>query len=234
MSKLRVAVLVFFVGMAAVGVTACSSNSSSTSTTAAATNTKAVFCGYNTALDKGSSNVSTQADFLAYLKAHQALLDNLAKSIPNDSIKAQATTLVHAAQAAVAANNVSALNDPAISSGGAAVDTYCGTQGDGTPLPANFAAGKGTPLCTADATLSAGAGNAATPADQLAFLAANQATINAFAAAIPSAPSDIQTAATTLVTTTKAAIAANDPSPMGAQAFQDAGNMVDLYCGVNH
>lgn len=234
MPKLRVAILVFFVGLAAVGVTACSSNSSTTSTTAAATNTKAVFCGYNTALDKGSSSVSSEADFLAYLKANKTLLDNLAKSVPNDSIKAQATALIHAAQAAVAANNVNALNDPSISGNGAAIDTYCGTQGDGTPLPANFAAGKGTPLCTANATLSGGAGNAATPADELAFLVANQATINAFAAGIPSAPSDIQTAANTLVTTTKAAIAANDPNPMGAQAFQEAANTVDLYCGVNH
>jgi hypothetical protein len=234
MSKIRVAALVFFVGMSAVGVTACSSNSSSSTTTVAATNTKAVFCGYNTTLDKGSSNVNSQAGFLAYLKANKTVLDNLGKSIPNDSIKAQATALFNAAEKAVANNDVNALNDPAISAGGAAIDTYCGTQGDGTPLPANFAAGKGTPLCTAEATLSAGAGNAATPAASLAFLAANQATIDAFASAIPSAPSDIQTAGTTLVTTTKAAIAANDPNQLGTQAFQSASNTVDLYCGVNH
>ena len=165
MPKLRVATLVFFVGMAAVGVTACSSNSSSTTTTAGATNTKAVFCGYQTTLDKGSANVNSDADFLAYLKANQALIDNLAKSIPNDSIKAQATTLYAAAKKAISDNSTNALNDPSINSDGAAVDTYCGVQGDGTPLPANFAAGKGTPMCAAEATLSAGAGNAATPAD---------------------------------------------------------------------
>ena len=89
-------------------------------------------------------------------------------------------------------------------------------------------------MCAADAILSPGAGNAATPADELAFLVANQSTINGFAAAIPSAPSDIQTAATTLVNTTKAAIAANDPNQMGTQAFQGAANTVDLYCGINH
>ena len=75
MSKLRVATLVFFVGLAAVGVTACSSNSSSSTTTAAATNTKAVFCGYNTALNKGASNVNSAADFVAYLKANQTLAE---------------------------------------------------------------------------------------------------------------------------------------------------------------
>jgi hypothetical protein len=226
--------MVFLVSAAAVGVAACSSSSSSSTTTAAATNSKTVFCGYNTTLDKGSASVSSEADFLTYLKANKTVLDNLGKSIPNDSIKAQATALFNAAEKAVANNDINALNDPALSAGGAAIDTYCGTQGDGTPLPANFAAGKGTPLCAAEATLSAGAGNAATPAASLAFLAANQATINAFAAALPGAPSDIQTDGNTLVTTTKAAIAANDPNQLGSQAFQTASNAVDLYCGVNH
>ncbi|HEY1988734.1 MAG TPA: hypothetical protein VGG43_04665 [Acidimicrobiales bacterium] len=234
MPKLRVGALVFLVGMAAVGVTACSSNSSTTSTTVAATNTKTVFCGYNITLDKGSVNVQSEADFLAYLKANQTLLNNLAKSIPNDSIKAQATTLLNAAKKAVSENNVNALNDPAIQGDGAAVDTYCGVAGDGTPLPADFGAGKGNALCADEAVLSAGEGNAQTPADALAFLAANQAKINDFAANIPSVPADVQAAATTLVTTARAAIAANDPNQITSQAVQDASNTIDLYCGTNH
>ena len=234
MTKLRVATLVFFVGVAAVGFTACSSNSSSSTTTAAASTTKAAFCGFNVTLDKASANVSSAADLLNLLKANKAAIDGLANNLPNDSIKAQAQAVINAARQAVANNDASNLGSPTLSADGAAIDTYCGVAGDGTPLPANFAAGKGTPLCAADATLSAGAGNAATPADVLAFLAANQTTINAFAAAIPSAPSDVQTAATTLVTSTNAAIAANDPNQIQTSAFQAAGTTVDLYCGINH
>ncbi|HEV3266158.1 MAG TPA: hypothetical protein VG014_11585 [Acidimicrobiales bacterium] len=231
MSKLRVAALVFFVGVAAVGVAACSSNSSSSTTTAAATNTKTVFCGYNTTLDKGSSSVSSAADFLAYLKANQTLLNNLSNSIPNDSIKAQATTIINAAKAAVASNNANALSSPAISSAGAAVDTYCGTDGGGNPLPANFGTGKGSTFCADEATLSSGLGNAATPADAVTFLKANQAKITEFAANIPSA---VQSDAQTLVTAANAAIAANDGTLIQTQAVSTAGNNVDLYCGVNH
>ena len=228
MSKLRVAILVFFVGMAAVGVTACSSNSSSTSTTAAATHTKAVFCGYVTTLDTGSANVSSAADFLAYLKEHQTLLNNLSNNIPNDSIKDQATQLLNAVRAAVAANNVNAFN--AINQG-AAIDTYCGVQGDGTPLPANFAAGKGSTFCADEAAISAGLGNANTPADAIAYLNANVAKVNDFAANIPSA---VQSDAQSLVAAARATIAANDGTLIQTQAVQTAGNRVDLYCGVNH
>jgi hypothetical protein len=231
MTKLRVATLVFFVGMAAVGVTACSSNSSSSTTTVAATNTKTVFCGYNTTLDKGSSSVSSAADFLAYLKANQTLLNNLSNSIPNDSIKAQATTIINAAKAAVASNNANALSSPAISSAGAAVDTYCGTSGAGTPLPANYGAGKGSSFCADEAALSSGLGNAASPADAVTFLKANQAKITDFAANIPSA---VQSDAQTLVTAANAAIAGNDGTLIQTQAVGTAANNVDLYCGVNH
>jgi hypothetical protein len=217
--------------MAAVGVTACSSNSSSTTTTAAATNTKAVFCGYQTTLDKGSANVNSDAAFLAYLKANQTLIDNLAKSIPNDSIKDQATTLYNAAKAAIAANSTNALNDPSINVDGGAVDTYCGVQGDGTPLPANFAAGKGSTFCADEAFISSGLGNAAAPADAITFLKANQAKIADFAANIPSA---VQSDAQSLVAAANAALAANDGTLIQTQAVQTAGNNVDLYCGVNH
>jgi hypothetical protein len=230
MHKLRVATLVFLVGMAAVGVTACSSNSSSTSTTAAATNSKAVFCGYNTTLDKGSSSVNSAASFLAYLKANQTLIDNLSKSIPNDSIKAQATALLNAANKAVSTNDINALNDPSISGDGAAVDTYCGVQGNGTPLPANFAAGKGSTFCADEAAISAGLTNAATPADAVTFLKANQAKINDFSANIPAA---VQSDAQSLVTAANAAVTSNDGTQVQTQAVGMAANNVDLYCGVN-
>ena len=176
--------------------------------------------------------MNSAADFVAYLKANKTLLiDNLANSIPNDSIKAQATALVNAAKAALAPTTSIAFKVRRPPEMVPPSTPTAVRKVDGTPLPANFAAGKGTPMCTAEAILSAGAGNAATPAQELAFLVANQSTINGFAAGIPSAPSDIQTAANTLVTTTKAAIASNDPNQMGAQPFQQAANTVDLYCG---
>ncbi len=231
MSKLRVATLVFFVGMAAVGVTACSSNSSSPTTTASASATKAAFCGFNTTLDKASSTVTSAADLLTVLKANTAALNGFANNIPSGSIQAQAQALVAAARAAVAANNVNSLNDPSFAADGAAVDTFCGEQGNGTALPADFGTGKGTGFCNDEATLSNGLGNAATPADAVTFLKANQSTINDFAANIPSA---VQSDAQSLVTAANAAIAANDGTLIQTQAVSTAGNNVDLYCGVNH
>jgi hypothetical protein len=233
MPKVRRAAFVFLLCVAAVGVGACSSNTSTTSTTAASgtTSTKTAFCGYNITLDKGSSNVSSAADFLTFLKANKAALDGLAKNIPNDSIRADAQSLVAAARAAVAANDANTMSSPSLMADGAAMDTYCGVQGDGAPLPANFAAGKGTAFCADEAAISAGVSSAATPAAAVAFLVANQAKISDFAANIPSA---VQSDAQSLVTAARAAIASNDGSQIETQAVSTASNNVDLYCGVNH
>jgi hypothetical protein len=223
--------MVFLVGMAAVGVAACSSNSSSPTTTASATTSKAVFCGFNATLDKAGSSVTSASDFLNVLKANKAAIDGLANNLPNDSIKTQAQALINAARTAVANNSTSGLSDPSLSADGAALDTYCGVQGDGSPLPANFGTGKGSGFCADEAAISAGLGNAATPADAITFLKANQAKINDFAANIPAA---VQSDAQSLVTAAQAAVAANDGTLIQTQAVQTAGNNVDLYCGVNH
>jgi hypothetical protein len=217
--------------MAAVGVTACSSNSSTTSTTASATSTKTAFCGFNITLDKAGSNVSSDADFLNVLKANKAAIDGMANNVPSGAIKAQAQAIINAARTAVANNSTSGLDIPSLNTDGAAVDTYCGVQGDGTPLPANFAAGKGSTFCNDEAALSSGLGNAQSPADALAFLKANQAKVTDFAANIPSA---VQNDAQSLVTAANAAVAANDGTLIQTQAVQTAANNVDLYCGVNH
>jgi len=236
MPKVRVAGFVFLLCTAAVGVAACSSKTSTTSTTSTTaasgtTSTKTAFCGYNITLDKGSSSVSSAADLLTFLKANKAALDGFANNIPNDSIRADAQSLVTAARAAVAANDASTLGNPSLLANGAAIDTYCGVQGDGSPLPANFAAGKGTAFCTDEAAISAGLGSATTAAEAVAFLNANQAKISDFAANIPSA---VQSDAQSLVTAANAAIAGNDGSLIQTQAVSTAANNVDLYCGVNH
>jgi hypothetical protein len=230
MSKLRVATLVFCVGVAAVGVSACSSNSSSSTTTAAAASTKAAFCGFNVTLDKAGSAVTSDADFLNVLKANKAAIDGMANNVPG-AIKAQAQAIINAARTAVANNSTSGLDLPSLNTDGAALDTFCGVQGDGTPLPANFAAGKGSGFCADEAVLSSGLGNAASPADALAFLKANQAKVTDFAANIPSA---VQSDGQVLVAAANAALAANDGTLIQTQAVQTSGNNVDLYCGVNH
>ena len=174
--------------------------------------------------------MSSDADFLNVLKANKAAIDGMANNVPS-AIKAQAQAIINAARKAVANNSTSGLNLPSLNADGAALDTYCGVQGDGTPLPVNFAAGKGSKFCNDEAAISAGLGNAATPADAVAYLVANQAKINDFAANIPAL---VQSDAQSLVTAARAAIAANDGTLMQTQAVQTAGNNVDLYCGVNH
>ena len=92
------------------------------------TSTKTAFCGYNITVDKSSSNVSSAADALTVLKANKAALDGLAKSIPNDRIRADAQGLVTAVSAAIASNDGSQIETQAVSTASNNVDLYCGVN----------------------------------------------------------------------------------------------------------
>ena len=102
----------------------CSTSGSATS--------KAKFCQDNATLDK-ATQVDSEAQFLAAIKAHQATIDDFAKTAPSD-IKADAQAQVSAVEAAIKANKIDQAAVPALDAGGKRIDAYCGQNSDGTPI----------------------------------------------------------------------------------------------------
>lgn len=221
-------------GLLAFGTAACSSsgstNASSTSTT---TNTKVAFCAANKTIDKAGASVSSAAGFLAVLKANTAALDALNKNAPSGKVGNDTHQVVSAARSAIAANNPDLLNTPALNAVGPDLDTYCGVDGQGNPLPAYFGAGKATAICSVVTQLDAGTNNAPDAAAVLAFLKAHQSLITQFVADIPSLPGSLQSEAQALASTARSAIASNNPATIGTPAVQKESGDVDLYCGHN-
>ena len=195
--------------------------------------TKAAFCGANDSLDSASANVTSAAGFLAVLKQSSAKLDELEKDAPAGTLGHGVRALVNAAKTAVASNNANDLNNPALNSAGADLDTYCGVDGEGNPLPADFAAGKGTAFCSTAASINQGTNAAPDAAGVLSFLEAHQSLLTQYASEVPSLPSTIQAEAQTLVSTAQAAIASNNSSTLGTQTIMQDSMDVQLYCGQN-
>jgi hypothetical protein len=225
------------------GAAACSSGSSSsgssasggasgaTSAAASSPGAKSAFCADNVTLDKAGASVTTPAAFLNALEGEQSVIDDFAAHIPDGSIRPEAQALVDAVRHAVAANDASAFGQPSLQADGAAVDTYCGVDGSGNPLPADFAQGKGSAFCSDEAFLSNGVSSAQAASGIVTFLQANQAKVDDFAAHIPPA---VQADAQTLVDAARAAVASNDGTKLQTDAISTASTDVDLYCGVNH
>jgi hypothetical protein len=191
---------------------------------------KSAFCGANDAIDRAGANVNSAAGFLAVLKTHQAQLSTMKDNLPPGSVGAEARQLVNAAQQAVAQNSINPLNGGPTSGGD--VDTYCGVDGNGNPLPSYFATGKGTALCAANDQINAGTANVSTPSDILAFLKAHQNLVNQVGAALSSLPSSLTAEGQQLVTTAQQAIATNNPNLLTPTIGKDAMD-ISLYCGHN-
>ena len=226
-SVLVVASVVFLL---VLGASACSSNKPS----AAPAADKATFCAINTRLDKAGADVSSEAGFLRVLKAHKTDLRNLDNDAPAGKIGTETHTLVAAADAAVASGNVNSLNKPTLDTAGADIDTYCGTDGNGNRLPAYFAAGKGSSLCSANDAIDQGTQTATSATDILTFLAGHQSLITQFSAGITSLPASVKGDAQTLVSAAQSAVASNNATALGSTAVSNASATMDLYCGVNH
>ncbi len=229
MSKLHLVPISILLFVVAVAAGACG-GTSGTASTSNTYSSKAAFCGYNTQLVKAGSNVTSAADFLTALKANSAAIVALAKNIPNDNIRPDAQAIADAYSSAITSNSASALGGPSLDKAALSVDTYCGVQTNGTPLPADFAAGKGTAFCADLAALNTGLTSAANSADAIAFLKANQAKLDDLAAHIPSA---VKTDAESLVSAARAAVASNDASQIEGLLTSAAAKSPNLYCGSN-
>jgi hypothetical protein len=227
----RVAVTIAILLMVSVGAAACSSSSSSSSTTAASTtaSTKAAFCGANDQLDESTANVTTLAGFLAYLKAHPGELKTIEDNAPTGQVGQQVHETVSTVKAAIAANNPNLLNN--LPSGGA-IDTYCGVDGEGKPLPTYFGTGKGSTFCTMFLPIFQAVGNASNSAGVLAALDAHKTQVTQLASELSTLPSSIKSEANETVQKAQTAIASNNPSAIKGSGSGAASN-VALYCGQN-
>jgi hypothetical protein len=192
---------------------------------------KIAFCAANDSIDKAGANVNSASGFLAVLRAKRAALAAMEKDAPAGKIGKDVRALVKAALAAIAKNNANLLNNPSL--GGGAIDTYCGVDGNGNPLPAYFAAGKGSPFCSVSSAINAGTQNATDAAGVLAFLAGHRSLITEYASYVPSLPSSIQSDAQTLVTTAQSAISTNNSNLLGTETVSQDSMAVQLYCGQN-
>jgi hypothetical protein len=214
-------------GMAA-GIAGCSSSPSATTTVV--THKKA-FCDADVKLDKAGANVNTDAGFLVVLKANTAALDAMDKNAPAGKVGDDARTLVSLVRSAIKTNNTNALFS---SSSGADVDTYCGVNGFGNPLPSYFATGKGSTFCTAFLPIYEAVGNATSPAGVLAVLDSNKTQISRIATQVSGLPTSIKAKASAVVSEAQTAITDNSAAAVkGNGNGNGPASLVALYCGQN-
>jgi hypothetical protein len=222
----------FLAGLAALalgtGIAGCSNSSSSTATTTAASQ-KAAFCGGNIKIDKASANVTSNAGFLTVLKDNKSALTAMADNLPSGTVGTDARQEVTVAREAIASGNVNDLNT--VTSGGA-IDTYCGVDGNGDPLPAYFGTGKGTSFCSTFIPIFQAVSNANSSAAVVAVFNANKAQVAQLATEVSGLPASIKAKASTTVSKAQAAI-----TEQNAAAIQGNGSgaaaQVALYCGQN-
>ena len=190
---------------------------------------KSAFCNANIGIDRASANVDSEAGFLAVLKTHSHDLAILKKDAPSGAVGQLAIKVVDGAEAAVSANNANALNNLP---DGSSLDTYCGVDGSGAPLPAYFGTGTSTSFCTNFVPIFEGVSNAQNAAGVLAVLMSHASQITELSSELSTLPKSIKATATTTVDKAQAAITTNSAAAIkgnGSGAAMD----VALYCGQN-
>ena len=210
------------------GLAGCSSSPSAAATAAAR---KTAFCGGNIKIDKASANVNSLAGFMTVLKEHKSALSTMDKNLPSGSVGTEAHQEIAAAHSAISSGNTNALNNLPSSAGGG-IDTYCGVDGNGDPLPSYFANGKGSSFCSTFIPLFEAVGNADSPAAVLAVLDANKTQIAQLATEVSGLPASIKAKASATVSKAQTAITKNSAASLKQNGNGPAG-AVALYCGQN-
>jgi hypothetical protein len=212
------------------GIAICSSSPSAATTAGAGR--KTAFCAGNLKIDRASANVNSNAGFLSVLKHNKSALSTMEKNLPSGRLGTEAHKLIAAAAVAVASGNVNELNN-APSSAGGDIDSYCGVDGEGNPLPAYFATGKGSSFCATFLPIYKAVGNANTPSAALAALEANKTQIAQLATEVSGLPASIQGQASATVTMAQTAITQNSAASLNGNGNGPA-DAVGLFCGQNH
>jgi hypothetical protein len=185
-------------------------------------------CGATVTIDKASVNVNSQAAFLAVLKTHQTQVKTMKDNLPPGSIGITVRGIVAAMEQAIVQNSTAPFNSI---ENGTDLDTYCGVDGNGTPLPSDFAAGRGTQFCNGFVFIYDGVTQATTPAGALNALIAGKGQVDRLAGEVSSLPGSIQAEASSAVSAAESAIAQN--STASVLSLQGPATNVALYCGQN-
>jgi hypothetical protein len=112
----------------------------------------------------------------------------------------------------------------------AAVDTYCGVQGDGNPLPSYFDQGQATSECAQYAAIDTKLAGSTTVAEALSSIESEKAGIDALAA---TAALVIQRSALTIASNVNTAISEQSVTPLESSSETQAVTAISLYCGIN-
>ena len=229
MRKLSVVPLAAMLSLGAFGSLSLGGTAAGASTGSGHPN-KTAFCSANVAIDKATAKVTSEAGLLAVVKTHSADLKAMKKDAPAGAVGATVRKVVAAVDAAIASGNANDLNNVP---NGAAVDTYCGVDGEGTPLPKYFATGKGTTFCATFLPIFQAVGNASSPAAAVAALVADKTQVAQAASELSGLPSSIKAKATSTVDEAQTAIAANSAAGLGLGGGNSPASYVALYCGQN-
>ncbi len=154
----------------------------------------------------------------------------LKENAPAGALGQTVNETVTAAEAAISSNNANQLNN--IPDSGS-IDTYCGVNGNGAPLPSYFGKGTATAFCSTFLPVYQSAQNATSKAAVLAAITAHQAQIDQLASDLSSLPKSIKAKATAAVENAQKAIASKNPSDLGGGNGNGPANYVALYCGQN-
>ena len=188
---------------------------------------KAAFCRADIAIDRASSKVTSATAFIAILKAHKQDLTTMSRNTPPGPVGTAAKKLIATAETALATNNPSALANAQ----GGAVDTYCGVNGQGNPLPAYFNTGKRTAFCTNFLPIFKGVAAATSDADVLSAFTSHTSQVEQLAAAASKVPASVRSAATTMAQTSESIV--KSPNISSVQSLASPAGKLALYCGQN-
>jgi hypothetical protein len=232
-TQMRRIFMALAVGVIAVpaGVVACSSVGVATAGASVYGMKGGAFCGADDTIDRDTANVDSAAGFVKALKAHKHQIDVMKANLPSGAVGKDAKKLVTIAESVIAGGNPSKFFDAAGNSSGA-IDTYCGVQGNGQPLPAYYKQGAKTSFCKTFLPVFEAVSNASSDAATLSAITSHQTQINQLASELSTLPNSIKTQATGLITTAQSAIAANSATPIDNDTSDNPAN-VALYCGQN-
>jgi hypothetical protein len=227
MQRVVVTSAMVVLSVVASGVVACT-GVGLTPAGAAIQASKSAFCGANDSIDRGSANITSNAGFLAFLKKHTHDLAILQKNAPPGAVGQTVQQVVSGAETAITSNNANALDN--LPSGGA-IDTYCGVDGEGNPLPTYFNKGTGTQFCSTFLPIFEAVGNAPNAAGRLAALTADKSQVSQLASELSTVPKSIKAKATYVVDKAQTAITTNNQAVL--KATNGSAADVALYCGQN-
>lgn len=188
---------------------------------------KAAFCRASIAIDRAGANVTSGTGFIAVLKAHKQDLATMAKNAPPGSVGTLAKKLVAIAHTAITTNNPNVLANVQ----GGPVDTYCGVNGKGTPLPTYFNTGKGTAFCSNFLPIYKGVATATTDAAVLSAFTDHKSQVEQLAANASKVPASVRSAAATMAQTSKSIV--KSPSISSVESLAPSALKLALYCGQN-